>query len=45
MMALRKIRVCGTASSVNSYSLGAHKFEFPKSEAKGPLGKQTEIAV
>jgi hypothetical protein len=45
MMALRKIRVCGTAGSVNSHSLGTHKFVFSNSEGKRPLGKQAEIAV
>jgi hypothetical protein len=45
MMALRKIRVCGTASSVNSHSLSIHKIVFLKSEGKRPFGKQAEIAV
>jgi len=39
MMALRKIGVCGTVSSVNSHSLGKHKFVFSKSEGKRPLGR------
>jgi len=45
MMALRKIRVCGTASSVNSHSLSIHEFVFLKCEGMRPLGKQAEIAV
>jgi hypothetical protein len=45
MMALRKIRVCGTASSVNSHSLSIHKFVFSKSERNRLLGKQAEIVV
>jgi hypothetical protein len=45
MRALRKIRVCGTASNVNSHSLGKHKFVFSKSEGKRPLERRAEIAV